>query len=135
MELSAVDEARLVALASSGFLAWQVAAWVVARGQWSRRRERGGSEEPPAFMARTAEVLTDVLLLAAVALPAIFGAAALLYALLWIAIPLGHAYGWWAGAAGSAATFLALAVTSIRVQQCIGRRLRSGVASRQGSAA
>ncbi len=124
MDTSAVEVARLVALACGAFLAWHVAAWVVARGRWFRRRESGFSDDPPAFMARTAEVLTDLVVLAAAALPAAFGVAALLYALVWIAIPLGRAHGWPVGAAGSAVTFFALAITSIRVQQCIGRRLR-----------
>ena len=131
MDSSAVEDARLVALACGAFLAWHVTAWVVARGRWSRRRESGFSDDPPAFMARTVELLTDLLILAALGLPAVFGVAALLYALVWIAIPLGRVHGWPVGAAGSAVTFFALAITSIRVQQCMGQRLRSLRTNRQ----
>lgn len=109
-EANTVPEAILFPVAVAVFYVWQVVAWIAARGRWERHYAGWPvSKRPrqPRFMDGVTRGLGGLLL---TGLPFLSGAALLFATLVFVAVPLAHAFGLLGGLSAGAVVFAGVSV-------------------------
>lgn len=113
---------------AGGFIAWQVGAWLIARGRWQRAKKAGRDAPEPAFLGAMADWLGSVMAdfgeIMKSALPLLCGVAWGGAVLGLIGLPLVDAYGLVAALAGGALVYAAGAVPFCMALQRLGKRRR-----------